>query len=83
MYRLFQILLFSGMTEEDLSKLNITYGGSIKLKTDYKVRVAATDEFGKSEHWSSDGLYRHLLVLQKLVLRTLSVCEIQWAHILC
>ncbi|KIL56190.1 hypothetical protein M378DRAFT_1038874 [Amanita muscaria Koide BX008] len=61
-----QALSFSGMTEEALSKLNITLGGSLKLKTDYKVRVAATEELGMTEHWSSEGLYRHLRVLQKL-----------------
>ncbi|KAM6489310.1 hypothetical protein JOM56_015211 [Amanita muscaria] len=64
-----QVLSFSGMAEEALSKLNITLGGSLKLKTDYKVRVAATEELGMTEHWSSEGLYRHLRVLQKLVPR--------------
>jgi hypothetical protein len=71
------------MTEEDLFKLNITLGGSLKLKTDYKVRVAATEELGMTEHWSSEGLYRHLRVLQKLVPRAVSVCEIKWAHMSC
>ncbi|KAF8797428.1 hypothetical protein BYT27DRAFT_7219210 [Phlegmacium glaucopus] len=66
-----QILSFSGMSDEDLFKLNITYGGSLKLKKDYDVRVAATENLGKTEHWSSDGLYRHLCVLQKLVPRVL------------
>ena len=64
------------MTEEALSKLNITLGGSLKLKTDYKVRVAATEELGMTEHWSSEGLYCHLRVLQKLVPRAVGVCEI-------
>ena len=64
------------MTEEALSKLNITLGGSLKLKADYKVRVAATEELGMNEHWSSEGLYRHLCVLQKLVPRAVSVCKI-------
>ena len=36
----------SGMAEEAFSKLNIPLGGSLKLKTDYKVRVAATEELG-------------------------------------
>lgn len=68
-YRLLQALSFSGMAEEALSKLNIQLGGSLKLKTDYKVRVAATEQLGMTEHWSSEGLYRHLCVLQKLVPR--------------
>ena len=75
-YRLLQALSFSSMAEEALSKLNIKLGGSLKLKTDYKVRVAATEELGMTEHWSSEGLYRHLRVLQKLVPRAVSVCEI-------
>ncbi|KIJ92858.1 hypothetical protein K443DRAFT_647776 [Laccaria amethystina LaAM-08-1] len=66
-----QALSFSGMTEEALSKLNITLGGSLKLKTDYKVRVAATEPLGMTEHGSSEGLYRHLCVLKKHVPRAL------------
>ncbi|CAA7261045.1 unnamed protein product [Cyclocybe aegerita] len=73
-----QVLAFSGMTEEDLSKLNIAYGGSLKLKTDYKVRVDATEELGKTEHWSSEGLYRHLRVLQKLVPRVNEAASRAW-----
>ena len=68
---LLQALSFSGMTEEDLSKLNITFGGSLKLKTDYKFRVAATEKLGMTEHWTSEGLYR-----QKLVPRAVGVWEI-------
>jgi hypothetical protein len=64
------------MTEEDLLKLNIRFGGSLKLKTDYKSRVDATVELGTTEHWSSEGLYRHLCQLQTLVPRAVSVCEI-------
>jgi hypothetical protein len=70
--RLFQILSFSGMTEEDLLKLNIIESGSLNLKGDYEDRMAATVELGKTEHWSSDGLYHHLCVLQKLVPRAVS-----------
>ncbi|KAF8327639.1 hypothetical protein F5887DRAFT_1083685 [Amanita rubescens] len=76
--RLFQALSFSGMTEEALSKLNITLGGSLKLKTDYKVRVAATVELGMNEHWSSEGLYRHLCVLQKLIPRANEAASRAW-----
>ena len=63
------------MTEEALSKLNIELGGSLKLKTDYKARVVATEKLGMTEHWSSEGLYRHLRVLQNLVPRAVGVCE--------
>jgi len=75
-HRPLQLLSFSGMNDEDLFKLNINYGGSLKLKKDYDVRVAATENLGKSEHWSSNGLYRHLCVLQKLVPRVVSAYEI-------
>jgi hypothetical protein len=65
------------MMEEDLSKLNIIYGGgSLNLKRDYDDRMAVTSELDtdKTEHWSSDGMYRRLrlCVLQKLVPRTVS-----------
>jgi hypothetical protein len=43
------------MNDEDLFELNITYGGSLKPKRDSDVRVAATGNLGKAEHWSSDG----------------------------
>lgn len=69
---LFQIISFSCMTEEDLSKLNIIFGGSLNLKGDYEDRMAVTLELGKTEHWSSDDLYRHLCVLQKLIPREVS-----------
>ena len=55
---------------------NITLRGLLKLKTVYKVRVAATQGLGITERWSSEGLYRHLCVLQKLVPRAVRVCEI-------
>jgi len=77
-YDVLQVLSVSVIIKEGLSKFNITYGGSLKLKTDYEVRVAATEELGKSEHWSSDGLHRHFHVLPKLFPRVLSICEIKW-----
>lgn len=57
------------MTKEDL---NIIFGDSLNLKGDYEDGTAVTLELGKTEHWSSDGLYRHLRVLQKLVPRAVS-----------
>lgn len=89
-HHLLQALSFSGMAEEVLSKLNIKLSGSLKLKSDYNVRVAATERLGMtSEHWSSEGLYRHLCVLQKLVPRAARVpsgsipfssAHLQWCH---
>lgn len=60
------------MSDEDLRKSNITGNGVLKMKEDYEERVAATVKLGKNEHWSSDGLYRHLCVLQKLVPKAVS-----------
>lgn len=57
------------MTEDDLFQFNIKFTGLLKLKADYNVRVAATKQLGKNEHWSSEGLYRHLCVLKKLIPR--------------
>ena len=48
--RLSQIFSFSGMTKEDLSKLNIIYAGLLNLKGDYEDRMAVTVELGKTEH---------------------------------
>lgn len=73
-----QALSFSGMTEEALLKLNIRFGGSLKLKTDYKSRVDATVELGMTEHWSSEGLYRHLCQLQTLVPRANEAASRVW-----
>ena len=55
------------MTEDDLSRFNIKFAGSLRLETDYDVREATTKQLGNNEHWSSDGLYRHLCVLKNLI----------------
>lgn len=65
-------LPFSGMTDDDLLKLNIKDGGSLKLKRNHKDKLAVTVKL-----WSSDGLYHHLCVLQKLIPRAVNLCEIQ------
>ena len=57
------------MIENDLSQFNIKFAGSLRLKIDYDVRVAATKQLGNNEHWSSDGLYRHLCMLKNLIQR--------------
>jgi hypothetical protein len=67
-----QALSFSGIKFEHLDLLNLEDGGSIQLKKDYETRAAATDLLGTAEHWSSEGLYRHLTVLQDLVPKAVS-----------
>jgi hypothetical protein len=49
-YRLLQALSFSGTTEEALSKLNITLGGSLKLKTDYNLQSSGGRNGGTRKH---------------------------------
>ncbi|KAF8809038.1 hypothetical protein BYT27DRAFT_7188131 [Phlegmacium glaucopus] len=64
-----QAVSFSGLRDDDLTKLNIIYGGRLIPKAELDVRAAKSAELGKNEHWSSDGLYRHLCLLKKLVPR--------------
>ncbi|KIL61510.1 hypothetical protein M378DRAFT_199504 [Amanita muscaria Koide BX008] len=59
-------LTFAGMTYKHMAQLNIRQSGFLKLKKDYESRVAMTKDFGKTEHWSSEGLYRHLCMLRKV-----------------
>ena len=58
------------MTLESLTKLKITFTGYIALKPDSEKRIVATTSLGKDELWSSANLYRHLLVLENLIPRT-------------
>ncbi|KAM6502982.1 hypothetical protein JOM56_002959 [Amanita muscaria] len=55
------------LTDEYMTHLNIWQRGSLTLKTDCQSLVTMTDDIGKTEHWSSEGLYRHLCLLQGLV----------------
>jgi hypothetical protein len=63
------------MTYETLKSLNLKDSGALKLKTDSTSRVTATVDVGKGEQWSSEGLYRHLCILQDLVPKTVSTCD--------
>jgi hypothetical protein len=46
--------------------------GRLELKSDYEARAKRADALGATEHWSSQGLYRHLVVLQGLVPKAVS-----------
>ena len=65
------------MAEEHLEKLNISSSGELKLKHESRSRAVATDSVGEGEHWSSDGLYRHLCVLEGLVPRKVSMLDVE------
>ena len=45
----------------------------LKLKPNYIQRAVETDSVGEDDHWSANGLYRHLCMLEGLVPRTVSV----------
>jgi hypothetical protein len=61
------------MAFERLKDLNINKSGSLKLKPDTTGRLAATEDLGKADVWSSEMLYRHLVKLQGHFARLMSV----------
>ena len=69
-HHLLQALAFSGVKYEHLKQLNITDGG--RRKSDFKEGADSIDALGATKHWSSDGLYSHLEMLQDLVPNTVS-----------
>ncbi|KAK1217028.1 hypothetical protein PQX77_020328 [Marasmius sp. AFHP31] len=60
---------FSEATEEDLARLGIQLRGCLRIKPEHelKSKLDAAKEAGKTEHWSSKGLYEHLKGLENLV----------------
>ncbi|PPQ98006.1 hypothetical protein CVT26_003068 [Gymnopilus dilepis] len=73
-----QSLSFSGMTAEDLVKLKILFTGFLVLKGNADERVKTTTSLGKDCLWSSENLYRHLLLLEGLVPRTTETSARAW-----
>jgi hypothetical protein len=57
---------------DSLSKLNITFAGSISLKSDLDERIVTTSSLKEDDLWSSNNLYRQLNLLESLIAR--SVC---------
>ena len=74
-----QSLTFSGMMEQSLINLNITYAGSLVLKPDFEVHAKAATALGWDKLWCSQNLYCHLSFLEGLIPRR--VC--QWSVNLC
>ncbi|KAK1215432.1 hypothetical protein PQX77_021971 [Marasmius sp. AFHP31] len=60
---------FSEATEEDLDRLGIQPRGCLRIKPEHELisKLDAANEAGKTEHWSSKGLYEHLKGLENLV----------------
>jgi len=69
---------FSSMTDKTLLTLKIKFSGILSLKPDFQERIAPTTCLGKDELWSSENLYRHLLVLEKLISRKTESCTRAW-----
>jgi hypothetical protein len=65
--------IFSGMTEEDLTRLKIEFTGFISLKPNLEECIVATTSLGENELWSSTNLYHQLHLLESLIPRT--VCN--------
>ncbi len=67
-------LSFSNVDNDNLSKLNIAFAGSISLKSksDLNQRIATTSSLKEDDLWSSNNLYRQLNLLESLIAR--NVC---------
>ena len=63
------------MQQAHLEKLNISLGGLLRMKMGYERRADEIEIVGTTEHWSSEGLYRHLCVLRELIPSPVSVYE--------
>ncbi|KIL59052.1 hypothetical protein M378DRAFT_180985 [Amanita muscaria Koide BX008] len=73
-----QSLSFSNVDNDNLSKLNITFAGSISLKSDLDERIATTSSLKEDDLWSSNNLYRQLNVLESLVARSTEAGARAW-----
>lgn len=63
---------FSSMDATDLTEFKIMFTGQLCLKPNLNELVAVTTSLGQNELWSSTNLYRQLLLLERLVPK--SVC---------
>ena len=63
-------LSFSNVDNDNLSKLNITFAGSISLKSDLDEHIVTTSSLKEDDLWSSNNLYRQLNLLESLVARS-------------
>jgi len=60
-------LTLSGINEETLAKLNIIHQSYLQLKSGSEERAEERKLIGKDEFWSSTHMYRHLVVIKRLV----------------
>lgn len=53
----------------ELNRLQIKHGKGLKLKPMeiLSSRVAQTDKLGETQHWSANGFFTHLSLLERLV----------------
>ena len=63
------------MAYEHLDKLNISLSDVLKPKPDCTLHAAEINSFREDEHWSADGLYHHLCMLEGLVPCTVSMLK--------
>jgi len=71
--------LFS-MADEHLENLNISESDVLKLKPNCTLYAAETDSIGEDDHWSANGLYRHLCMLEGLVPQTNEAAARLWIN---
>ena len=65
------------MADEHLENLNISESDILKLKPNCTSHAAETHSIGEDDHWSANGLYHHLCMLEGLVPDTVSVLNVQ------
>ncbi|PPQ74069.1 hypothetical protein CVT26_006950 [Gymnopilus dilepis] len=58
---------FSTINDDHLAKMGISSSQVLQLKDDAITRGLATNTIGEGEHWSANGLVRHLRALEGLV----------------
>ncbi|KAK2463859.1 hypothetical protein APHAL10511_004164 [Amanita phalloides] len=73
-----QSLSFSNVDNDNLSKLNINFAGSISLKSDLDERIVMTSSLKEDDLWSSNNLYRQLNLLENLIARSTEASARAW-----
>ncbi|TDL20238.1 hypothetical protein BD410DRAFT_773183 [Rickenella mellea] len=62
-----EVLNFSNAKVETLERLNIEQYGWLERKPDLKARITASTSLGQNKVWTSNLLYKHLLMLENQV----------------
>jgi hypothetical protein len=67
---------FSQVDASTLKAMNISYGGVLAPGADYDERMAAASRKGANTYMSSENLYNHLNLMERMVMKSVSiVCE--------